>query len=51
MRATALSWLQPTYLFLGTGNTQHHDSEYIIQTSMGITLVLTKMCIAIAMFW
>lgn len=30
-----LSWIQPMYSFLETGDAQHHDSEHIIETSNG----------------
>jgi len=32
MRAMGLSWLQPMYSFPETGDTQHHDSDHIIET-------------------
>lgn len=50
-RATGLSWLQPTYSFLATGDAQHHESEHILQTSNGDhTGIVFELYIAIAIF-
>lgn len=47
-----LSGLQPTYSFLASEGTQHHDDEHIIETGSGNhNGIVVKLYIAIAIYF
>jgi len=46
-----LSCLQPTYTFLASGDTQHHDGEHITEASNGNHVgIVIELCMAIATY-